>query len=234
MTSQAYFDNGSARADMAAFLRDLVHELASPLNSLSMNVEILQALVQKQSDSMAAGAIERLCQDHVRLEHLLRGLRAYAAALEKPSREAVDLRDLIDEARAMTLDEGVSPMVTVVADQESRISIDRTSGGCAVAAILRNAAEAGASQVVVAAEAAAGKIHLFFDDDGPGIADPARARVLDAFFTAQKDDTHFGLGLTMARAVALGHGGDIEVRMNPLGGARIVFAIRDTEESISA
>lgn len=232
MTSQAYLDNGSIRSDMAAFLRDLVHELASPLNSLSMNVEILQALLQQRSDSMAAGAIERLCQDHVRLEHLLRGLRTYAAALEEPSRKTVDLRDLIEEARAVTLDDGISPIVTVVAEKESRISIDRTSGLCAVAAILRNAAEAGASQVVVAAEAAAGKIYLLFDDDGPGIGDPAR--VLDAFFTSQKDDTHFGLGLTTARAVALGHGGDIEVRMSPQGGTRIVFAIRHPEESTPA
>ena len=231
MTAPTHFENGPAPMDMAVFLRDLVHELANPLNSLSMNVEILQTLIQRNSEPRAGDAIERLRQDQLRLEHLLRSLRTYATALAQPSRATIDLHELIEEAQAATHDEEAPAVAVVVTNEESRLSIARTAGVCAIAAILRNAAEAGASQVTVAVESAAGKTRLIFDDDGPGIDDRAQARVLDAFFTSQRDDAHFGLGLTAVRAVARAHGGDIEIRKSPNGGARIVFAIRDSAES---
>ncbi len=231
MTSRAGFEEGAVRPDMALFLRDLVHELASPLNALSMNVEILRALSRRRTERLVREAIERLHQDHVRLERLLHGLRVYAAALEEPEHEAVGLCDLLQEAEAMVRNDETPPIATVVADQGACLWMDRQAALCAVAAILCNAAEAGASQVVVAVEAAAGKTRVFFDDDGPGIDNANRARVLDAFFTSHKGDTHFGLGLTTARAVARGHGGDLEVRANALGGTCVVFEIRDPRES---
>lgn len=231
MTAPTHSENGSAQVDMAVFLRDLVHELANPLNSLSMNVEILQTLVRRSGEAQAAAAIERLHQDQVRLDHLLRSLRTYAAAWEKPSRESIGLQDLVEEAGAAMRHDAAPPAaVVVVADGTSRLGIGRTPGICAVAAILRNAAEAGASRVAVTMQAAAGKTCLIFDDDGPGIDERMRARVLDAFFTSRRDEAHFGLGLSTARAVARAHGGDIEIGKSPSGGTRVLFAIRDPDE----
>ena len=231
MTSRASFEKSSVRPDVALFLRDLVHELASPLNSLSMNVEMLQSLSQQRTEQSVRAAIERLHQDHVRLERLLHSLREYAAALEEPVRETVDLCDLIQEAKAVAQDEDALPIATVIADKGSQLWMDRAAGVCAIAAILHNAAEAGASKVVVAVETAAGKTRIIFDDDGAGIDEAIRSRVLDAFFTSGKGDTHSGLGLTTARSIARGHGGDIEVRTNTHGGTCIVFEICGLEES---
>jgi signal transduction histidine kinase len=52
-------------------------------------------------------------------------------------------------------------------------------------------------------------------DNGPGIADVDRARLFERFFTvatdASGDGAGAGLGLPIARAIALAHGGTIEV-----------------------
>jgi signal transduction histidine kinase len=59
-------------------------------------------------------------------------------------------------------------------------------------------------------------------DDGPGIAGEARTRVFEPFFTTKATGT--GLGLAVSRAIALAHGGDIDVKNGDPGGA--VFTLR--------
>ncbi|HET6923724.1 MAG TPA: ATP-binding protein, partial [Anaeromyxobacteraceae bacterium] len=67
-----------------------------------------------------------------------------------------------------------------------------------------------------------GMVEVAVRDSGPGIAPEARARLFEPFFTTKPTGT--GLGLTVSRAIARAHGGDIEVRNVESGGA--LFALR--------
>jgi signal transduction histidine kinase len=58
-------------------------------------------------------------------------------------------------------------------------------------------------------------------DNGPGIADSIRGKVLQPFFTTKEEGT--GLGLSIAARIVEEHGGLIDIETNPSGGA--VFAI---------
>jgi signal transduction histidine kinase len=62
-------------------------------------------------------------------------------------------------------------------------------------------------------------IHIVVDDDGPGIAGELRSRVLEPFFTTR--DAGTGLGLPIARQIALAHGGDLTIGESPSGGCRV-------------
>ena len=52
-------------------------------------------------------------------------------------------------------------------------------------------------------------------DDGPGISEANLPWVFDRFFTTGRAKGCAGLGLALVRAIAQGHGGDVEVRSRP-------------------
>ena len=74
--------------------------------------------------------------------------------------------------------------------------------------LLRNAVEAGATRVEVAAETGTGRLALSLVDDGPGLPPRARDNIFQPFAgTVKQGGT--GLGLAIARDLVRAHGGDI-------------------------
>ena len=67
-------------------------------------------------------------------------------------------------------------------------------------------------------------LNLHVDDDGPGIPADKRSDVLRPFVRLEEsrnqDTGGVGLGLSIARDVARGHGGDLILTDSPLGGLR--------------
>ncbi len=67
------------------------------------------------------------------------------------------------------------------------------------------------------------------DDDGPGIPEALQQRVFDPFFRAEssrnRETGGIGLGLTTVRAIALDHGGGIELRNRKEGGLRVIVSL---------
>ena len=62
---------------------------------------------------------------------------------------------------------------------------------------------------------AAGSLSTF-EDDGPGISDARKQEMLEPFVRGDDartmdDSTGFGLGLSIARAIALAHGGELSL-----------------------
>ncbi|MEQ8697809.1 MAG: ATP-binding protein, partial [Bauldia litoralis] len=65
------------------------------------------------------------------------------------------------------------------------------------------------------------------DDNGPGVPEESREDVFRPFFRAEnsRGTGGAGLGLTIARDVIRGHGGDIMLGDSPLGGLRVVIRL---------
>jgi len=66
---------------------------------------------------------------------------------------------------------------------------------------------------------------LTVDDDGPGIPESERERVLQRFVrldeARSRDDGGSGLGLSIVDEVVRAHGGSMSITQSPLGGTRI-------------
>ena len=91
--------------------------------------------------------------------------------------------------------------------------------------LLQNAADViegrpGARVHVHPGVAANGRIELFIDDDGPGLAPGTRARLFEAFFTTKPPGKGTGLGLYTALSLVREAGGTLELDDRPGGGAR--------------
>ncbi len=86
-----------------------------------------------------------------------------------------------------------------------------------------------AKHVWITAGRREGVVEVIVDDDGPGIPAPSREEVFKPFFrlggTKGKAGGGVGLGLTIARDVARGHGGDIHLQDSPRGGLRAVLRL---------
>jgi signal transduction histidine kinase len=63
-------------------------------------------------------------------------------------------------------------------------------------------------------------LHLVIDDDGPGIAEADRARVLQRGGRADEATPGHGLGLAMVHDTVELYGGALRIDASPLGGAR--------------
>ncbi len=88
--------------------------------------------------------------------------------------------------------------------------------------LLRNAVEAGATRVSVAAEPMGGMLRLLVVDDGPGLPEKAQAHLFQPFAGSTKPNG-MGLGLSIAREVARAHGG--ELRLAETSGRGTTFAM---------
>ena len=68
----------------------------------------------------------------------------------------------------------------------------------------------------------AASVSLFVADNGPGIPDSEKEAVFQRFYrsdTSRNDKQHFGLGLCIAKEIALLHHGTLSVSDTPGGGA---------------
>jgi signal transduction histidine kinase len=72
-------------------------------------------------------------------------------------------------------------------------------------------------------------IHVFIEDNGPGIPESERENVFTPFFRLEKSRNKrtggIGLGLATARSIARAHRGDVVLTNRPEGGLRAAVAL---------
>ena len=117
---------------------------------------------------------------------------------------------------------------TVVAiDGTTAVQGDRASLRRALANLIRNAAEAAAATVTIAAEHDADLAILTIADDGPGLPDVVRTNLFQPFVTSGKPGGT-GLGLAITRDLVRAQGGDVGLLRTTETGTIFRLALRTT------
>lgn len=209
------------------------HQFKTPLTSLQMITHLLLEptlgpLTEGQRDLLvtARDETERL---RVMVDELLDVVRIEAEAgafQRRPIDPSALLGSVAEAHRAVAREKGVqldvvtpaSPL-SVQGDPE-RLSIVLSN---LVANAIRHTASGG--RVTLSATGEGGDCRLLVRDTGEGIPESERARIFERAVSLGADgrDRH-GLGLAIAREIALHHGGDIEVESEVGKGS--VFAVR--------
>ena len=175
----------------AALLAGLIHKLNNIITVLSGHSGLLLLEPNLKGDTLQA------IQQISRAAQLLARCIDEAAIVSKQgtlSLESIALSELFD---SLVSPPGLS--TTKQFHAEVRVMADRRKLKAIFEEILRNAGEANAKSVVVAANADAGSVEIKFRDDGHGIKPPVKPRVFDPFFTTRKQEEKFGLGLFRAK-----------------------------------
>ncbi|MFD8226507.1 sensor histidine kinase [Streptomyces massasporeus] len=198
------------------FVADASHELRSPIASLRTQLEVAAAHPELLD---LDGAVE----DTVRLQRLAADLLLLARldAGERPGDAKIDLAGLAREAA-----EGRTG-VTVDAEPVE-VAGSRGQLGRVLANLLDNAQRHARSDVTVSVRREGDRAVVGVADDGDGVPEDDRERIFERFVrldaARSRDDGGAGLGLAIARDVAVRHGGTLTAGRGPAGGA--LFELR--------
>ncbi|MFG2024199.1 ATP-binding protein [Streptomyces sp. NPDC048825] len=204
------------------FVADASHELRSPIASLRTQLEVGVAHPELLD---VKGAVE----DTVRLQRLAADLLLLARldAGERPTDARFDLAAFVREEASQRNGDRIAVTVDAEAVQVagSRGQLARVLGN-----LLDNAQRHTRSSVTVTVRREGGQAVLAVADDGKGVPAAERERVFERFVRLDearaRDDGGAGLGLAIARDVAVRHGGSLTVHEAPSGGAQ--FELRLT------
>jgi len=198
------------------FVADASHELRSPVASLRTQLEVAAAHPELLD---LEGAVE----DTVRLQRLAADLLLLARldAGERPAGARFDLGALVREEAARRNGVDVDAQAVEVAGSRGQL-------GRVLANLLDNAQRHARSTVTVSVRQEGDHAVVAVADDGDGVPEGDRERVFERFVrlddARSRDEGGAGLGLAIARDVAVRHGGTLTVRDAPTGGA--LFELR--------
>lgn len=195
----------------------LSHELTQPLSAIAV-----QARVARQAGDQS-GALDRIVESVMRAGSIVERIRGFirpVAARPEPvelvslAREVADLFE--DQARGAGVD-----LKLPAAGEAAWVSGDRISLCQIILNAYRNALDASAplrgSEIRVAVESRGERCRLLVRDFGAGLSEAAQRQAGEPLFTTKPGG--LGVGLAVSRALAEQHGGSINLRNAPGGGA---------------
>jgi len=213
------------------FIGDASHELRSPLTALRTQVDVALAHPNFTDPAQVYRRIQHQAQRMgVLIDDLLFLARGDESAHPETC-ETVDLDELVlTEAHRLTAAGG--PDATVAALGAARVRGSNRDLTRPLQNLGNNAAAYAASTVTLGLRTDAHNAVLTVSDDGPGIPVAERERIFERFVRLDPSrardgaGTGTGLGLSIARRIALAHGGEIQAgdRPDPLSGA--CFTVR--------
>ena len=192
-------------------LAGVSHDLRTPLTRMKLALEILGE----------DPAVEELKSDVAEMEHMVHGYLDFVRGEGTEPPIETDIALLLDDVAIAMRREG--SQLSLTAPAEYVLPVRPNALKRCLANLIGNARRHG-SHVWVTALPVADGIDILVDDDGPGIPLADRGRVFRAFVrldpSRNPSTGGVGLGLTIARDVARGHGGDVRLEDSPQGGLR--------------
>jgi signal transduction histidine kinase len=203
------------------FVRDASHQLRTPITVARGHAELIRDAgdpVVATDAAIVLGEMERLSRISDRLLIL--------ASAQEPSfvaRTPVALAELLDDAARRW--EVTAPRLWLVrVDTEGTVMADANHIDTALDALIENAVKAtrDGDRIEIRLRAEADVAVIEVSDNGVGVDPRNLERVFDRFWrgdaSAARRNGGTGLGLSMVRAIAEGHGGSAEVYLCPMGG----------------
>jgi signal transduction histidine kinase len=209
----------------------LAHEIRNPLNSLSLNMQLLEEEMDSTAADPSRSRLLNMTRDEIgRLERLVTDFLTYARppGLELDEVSARELlercRDLLQaDARRRGAQIGIEDatdgvQVRVDAAQLGQLFINLVQNGLAAAA------EAGRTpRIAMRAKLRGGQVVFEVSDNGVGIPASEREKVFDLFYSSRKGGT--GLGLAIVKRIARAHEASLEVDSTPGEGTTVRLAL---------
>jgi two-component system sensor histidine kinase GlrK len=208
-------------AQKAQFLRNVSHELKTPLTNIREGAELLFAEGNRDVNTERRSIARILRDNSIRLQQMIEELLRYGADGDLTGdqmHECIDVEQIVSEelekftlalkARSVTLTTSLTSVVVNGNAKRLRVIFDN---------LLSNALKytPTGGKIDVALKMTNGTVTLDVKDSGTGIRDQDRSHVFEWFYTGPKPAgallASTGMGLAIAQEYARQHGGHIEL-----------------------
>nr|WP_184045923.1 ATP-binding protein [Roseospira visakhapatnamensis] len=204
-----------------AMLAGVSHDLRTPLTRMKLQLALLDG-ARKTEDAEDAKGIEDLRADVAEMECMIDAYLDFVRGSGTETAIEADLAATVNDVVGRHRRGG--GQVTLSADKPIILPLKRQAFERAFGNILGNALRHG-HQAWVRAGVRHDQVEILVDDDGPGIPKARREEVFKAFYRLESSRNPgtggMGLGLTIARDLVRGMGGDVILTDSPRGGLRV-------------
>jgi signal transduction histidine kinase len=227
--AQARIIQSEKLAVVGTFAAGLAHEIRNPLNSIALQLSILDRRTAPLESTLARqiGDLLAVIREEVkRLDNLVGDFLKFSGSGRIQYRPA-SLDDLVDEVLGLLAPEARAAGVTLERRRPEPpipdLSLDGEKIKQVLINLLQNAIEAqpNGGRVLVESESRGGRAQVSIRDHGPGL--PAGLDVFQLFVTTKARGT--GLGLSIAQQIVLEHGGEIQALSTPGEGATFTISL---------
>lgn len=216
-----------------SFVANVSHEFRTPLTTIRLYAELL-AQDRVRSQEQKTNYLRVIGEESERMTRLVNNALDFSRLEQGKKKYALEALDLVPEFHRMLdlLEPRVAAAGLVLQRDLPSSPVVKTVDRDAVQQILSNLVENACKYapegeiVTVGLTIRENDVHLVVEDRGPGIALEHRRRIFEKFhrvdetLTAEKSGV--GLGLSIARQLARGLGGDLQYEARDGGGARFI------------
>lgn len=205
-------------AQRTAMLNGVSHDLRTPLTRMKLQLALMRETPE----------IAELKTDVQDMTNMVEAYLAFARGEDTEEAVAVDLENLLEDVAATARRMHEGSRIHLETSNSITLRLRPHSIGRALGNLVGNAARY-AGEVWISIQGGQKFVDILIDDNGPGIPASRREEVFRPF-TRLEDSRNpetggVGLGLTIARDIALNHGGTVLLEDSPHGGLRVVFRL---------
>ncbi len=203
------------------FLRDVAHELGSPIARMQFGIGILEQHVDKEN----ADRLADVSEDVAHMSNLVNELLSFSRAELSPEKVKVETLALAPIAERVAHREGItSEEILLDIDPELRVTANRGLLSRAISNLVRNAvAYAGqAGPIRISAKKEKSAVVIEVQDSGPGVPENLLDKIFEPFFRPEsardRESGGVGLGLSIVKTCMDACGGTVSARnLHPKG-----------------
>ena len=203
----------SAIGDLAP---GIAHDLANPLAAIVGFGQLIATDPRLPADLRSDA--EALIRESERARRIVQNLLDFLRS-RPPERHPTRIEALVQsvlDLQTYALSGPIAAEVEVEPDLPA-VPLDRSAMQQVLLNLTRNAIQAitdnggrGRLEIRASADASAQRVRIVITDDGPGVPATIRDRMFEPYVTSRADAGAQGLGLPIARAIVLAHGGTLE------------------------
>lgn len=213
----------TAQAKLAALgemAGGIAHEINNPLAIIEGRIFKIKIQLKNHpsdNDGFILTELDKISKVTERIARIVRGLRNFARDGSSDPFEICDLKAIIDESMSLCQSKLNSQRIAfrVECPPDLKISARAVEISQVILNLLNNAAYALRNtekpEIALKVALEGSLIHLDLKDNGPGIPESVKQKIMQPFFTTKPVGEGTGLGLSISLGIARAHGGSLVV-----------------------